>query len=494
MAKAIRRESVGSLVLHRVLDVGLNLLAIVLAYTVKEALAARGYREPTQPLTAGVIAHTFAAVAVIWLGVTSALETYRFKRRLFPEIVNLTAALILTIAFFNTYVYFTRLFVFPRLGMIFYATAGTALLAASRAIKESCRRALHRRGYLVKRAIIIGDGPVAERLARAFQTDHALGMHLVGFIREQGASGSGSPVPGCGDGGPGAVSRPPRPGAAETLGGLDDLERVLDAHDVDEVIIALPGEQHARTMEIAHRCHDRAVRLRVVPDVFEAVLVRATISEIDDIPLIRLRDPVISGPQSVAKRLFDIGVAAFLLVLCSPLFLIVPVLIWLDSRGSVFFVQERAGENGRPFRMYKFRSMVEGAEQQLPALIDLSKLSEPAYKLKDDPRVTRLGRWLRRTSIDELPQLVNVLKGEMSMVGPRPEAIDVVSHYRPWHRKRLAVKPGITGPMQVAGRGELPLDERIRLELMYISQYSLLEDVKYLVKTIPAVCRGRGAY
>jgi len=480
MAKAIRRESVGSLILHRILDVGLNLVAIVLAYTMKEALAARGYREPTQPLTAGVIAHTFAAVAVIWLGVTSALETYRFKRRLFPEIVNLTAALILTIAFFNTYVYFTRLFVFPRLGMIFYAMAGTALLAGSRAIKESCRRALHRRGYLVKRAIIIGDGPVAERLARAFQTDHALGMHLVGFIREQDASGSGSRVPGS--------------EAAQTLGGLVDLERVLDAHDVDEVIIALPGEQHARTMEIARRCHDRAVRLRVVPDVFEAVLVRATISEIDDIPLIGLRDPVISGPQSVAKRLFDIGVAAFLLVLCSPLFLIVPILIWLDSRGGIFFVQERAGENGQPFRMYKFRSMVEGAEEQLPALVDLSKLSEPAYKLKDDPRVTRLGRWLRRTSIDELPQLVNVLKGEMSMVGPRPEAIDVVSHYRPWHRKRLAVKPGITGPMQVAGRGELPLDERIRLELMYISHYSLLEDVKYLLKTIPAVCRGRGAY
>jgi len=480
MAGAIRRESVGSLVLHRVLDVGLNVLAIVLAYAVREALAARGYLEPTQPLTAGVVARTFAAVAVIWLGVTSALETYRFKRRSFPEIVNLTAALILTIAFFNTYVYFTRLFVFPRLGMIFYAMAGTALLAASRAIRESCRRALHRRGHLVRRAVIIGDGPAAERLARAFQTDPALGMHLAGFIRVPDATGCGSRVPG--------------PGSARTLGGPDDLERVLDAHDVDEVIIALPGGQHARTMEIARRCHDRAVRVRIVPDIFEAVLVRATIGEIDGIPLIGLRDPVIRGPQAVAKRLFDIGGAAFLLIVCSPLFLIVPILIRLDSRGRIFFVQERAGENGRPFRMYKFRSMVEGAEEQLPALLDLSRLSEPAYKLKDDPRVTRLGRFLRRTSIDELPQLVNVLKGEMSMVGPRPEAVNVVARYGPSHRRRLAVKPGTTGPMQVSGRGDLPLDERIRLELMYISGYRLLEDVKYLLKTIPAVCRGRGAY
>jgi exopolysaccharide biosynthesis polyprenyl glycosylphosphotransferase len=486
MAKAIRRESVSSLVLHRLLDVALNVLAIVLAYVAKETLAARGYREPTQPLSTGIIAHTFLAVAVVWLGVTSALETYRFKRRLFPEIVNLAAALALTIAFFNTYVYFTRLFVFPRLGMVFYAVAGTALLAASRGIKESCRRALHRRGYLVKRVIIIGDGPVAERLGRAFQTDHALGMHLLGFVRDSAAAEPSTVGAGPAAGDPAAGAR--------VLGGLNDLERILDEHDVDEIIIALPGEQHARTLEIAHRCHDRALRLRVVPDIFEAVLVRATISEIDDIPLIGLRDPVISGPQSVAKRLFDIGVAAFLLILCSPLFLIVPVLIWRDSRGSVFFVQERAGENGQPFRMYKFRSMVEGADEQLPDLIDLTKLNEPAYKLKDDPRVTHLGRWLRRTSIDELPQLVNVLKGDMSMVGPRPEATDVVSHYSPWHRKRLSVKPGITGPMQVAGRGELPLDERIRLELMYISRYSLLEDVKYLLKTIPAVCRGRGAY
>jgi len=138
--------------------------------------------------------------------------------------------------------------------------------------------------------------------------------------------------------------------------------------------------------------------------------------------------------------------------------------------------------------------MVPDAEERLSELVDLDNLPEPAFKIIDDPRVTRVGWWLRRTSLDELPQLINVLKGDMSMVGPRPEQVDVVRHYKLWHRKRLSIKPGLTGPMQVNGRGVLPLDERIKLELMYINQYSILEDLKYLLKTIPAVCRARGAY
>ncbi|MBI4579997.1 MAG: sugar transferase [Planctomycetes bacterium] len=225
-------------------------------------------------------------------------------------------------------------------------------------------------------------------------------------------------------------------------------------------------------------------------------MIRATMTEVDDIPLIGLRDPVITGYRSLVKRGFDVAVGFFCLALASPLFVLVPIAILIDSRGRgpVFFSQERVGENGRHFRMYKFRSMVPDAEARLAELVDLSKLAEPVFKIPDDPRVTRVGRLLRRTSLDELPQLINVLKGDMSMVGPRPEQVDVVKHYKLWHRKRLSIKPGLTGPMQVNGRGVLPLDERIKLELMYINQYSILEDFKYLLKTIPAVCRARGAY
>jgi exopolysaccharide biosynthesis polyprenyl glycosylphosphotransferase len=472
MARRIRRDNLQSLWLHRLMDVGLNWLAVTLAYLVKEGFS---IGIPTEPLTPAVVIHTFAVVALIWLAVASMMELYAYKRRLFNEIVALVTALAVTIAFLNTYVYFARpfeQFIYPRYGMVLYAVFGGALLTVSRAIKHAARRALHRRGIGVRRVAVVGAGSVAQRLAQAFREDEALGYQFLGFITDQ----------------------PAAPARSDQLGNVDQIEDLIRRRRIEEVIVALPGYRHQQILDVAHRCQALDVRLRVVPDLFEVVMIRASLSEIDDIPLIGLRDPVITGYQSVVKRSFDICVALFCLVLASPLFVVIPILIWLDSRGPVFFKQVRVGENGRPFNMYKFRSMVPDAEKRLSELVRIEELSEPAFKIRDDPRVTHIGRWLRRTSLDELPQLFNVLKGEMSMVGPRPEELQVVKHYQLWHRKRLSIKPGITGPMQVSGRGELSLDERIRLELLYISRYCVLEDIKYLLKTIPAVCRARGAY
>jgi len=278
------------------------------------------------------------------------------------------------------------------------------------------------------------------------------------------------------------------------LGGLDRLEQVLTDERIDEVIIALPGREHERVLETAHRCQRHSVLVRVVPDLFDVVMIRATVTEIENIPLIGLRDAAITGYKSWVKRMLDLVVSLFCLLLMSPLFVIIPLLIWMDSRGKVFFVQERAGANGKPFRLFKFRSMVDGADKQLADLVDLDQLEEPVYKIPNDPRVTRIGRFLRRTSLDEIPQFLNVLKGDMSVVGPRPEAVEVVDRYNLWQRKRLNVKPGITGPMQVSGRGDLSLDDRIRLELVYISNYSIFHDIKLLIQTLPAIVRGRGAY
>lgn len=472
MVRKIRRDNVRSRALHRVMDVGLNWSALALAFAAKEAFS---LGIPTAPLTWPVVLQTFVVIAMIWLAVASALELYSYKRTLFAEVVLLITALAVTIAFFNTYAYFSRVFVYPRLLMALYAVIGSALFAGSRAIKHSCQWALHRRGYGVRKALIVGTGPIAQRLANAFRDNHALGYRFLGFVAEDDHA---API-------------------TEQLGTLDDLEEMIRTTGVDEVIVALPGHRHQQILEVAHRCQNENLRLRVVPDLFEVVMIRATLTEIDDIPLIGLRDPVITGYRSLVKRVFDVCVAAFCLVLALPLFVLIPIAILIESRGRgpVLFFQERVGENGRHFQMYKFRSMVPDAEQRLSEILDVRTLAEnPVFKIPDDPRVTPLGRVLRRTSLDELPQLLNVLKGDMSMVGPRPEQVDVVRHYKLWHRKRLSIKPGLTGPMQVSGRGVLPLDERIRLELMYITNYSILEDMKYLLKTIPAVCRARGAY
>lgn len=206
------------------------------------------------------------------------------------------------------------------------------------------------------------------------------------------------------------------------------------------------------------------------------------------------RRPPISGLNQVIKRAMDIVGSLVGLVLAAPLLAVLAVAVKLSSCGPVFFIQERVGENGRPFRMIKLRTMVKGAEEMLPALIDLDSLPSPAFKLCNDPRVTGVGRFLRRTSLDELPQLWNVLRGEMSLVGPRPEETRVVRLYNDWHRQRLAVKPGITGPMQVNGRADLSLDERVRLELDYIQHYSLWKDICILARTLVTVVSGQGAY
>jgi lipopolysaccharide/colanic/teichoic acid biosynthesis glycosyltransferase len=206
------------------------------------------------------------------------------------------------------------------------------------------------------------------------------------------------------------------------------------------------------------------------------------------------RQPPISGLNRMVKRAMDIAGSMAGLTLAAPLLPVLAAAIKLDSPGAVFFVQERAGENGRPFRMVKLRTMVNGAERKLAELVDLESLPSPAFKLHDDPRITRVGRFLRRTSLDELPQLWNVLKGEMSLVGPRPEETQVVRLYDDWHRQRLAVKPGMTGPMQINGRGNLSLDERVRLELNYFQHYSLWKDISILARTAVAVASGRGAY
>jgi lipopolysaccharide/colanic/teichoic acid biosynthesis glycosyltransferase len=204
--------------------------------------------------------------------------------------------------------------------------------------------------------------------------------------------------------------------------------------------------------------------------------------------------PPIAGWQRAVKRLMDVVLGAMTLAVMALPMVGIALLVKLDSPGPIFFRQTRMGQDGRPFRIFKFRTMVDHAEEMLPQLVDLEALSQPAFKLQSDPRVTRAGRFLRRWSLDEVPQLFNVLAGEMSLVGPRPEQIEVVTRYTDDQRRRLAVKPGMTGPMQVSGRGNLPFEERLALELTYIGRYSLRRDLSILLWTIPAVVRGDGAY
>jgi exopolysaccharide biosynthesis polyprenyl glycosylphosphotransferase len=271
-----------------------------------------------------------------------------------------------------------------------------------------------------------------------------------------------------------------------------DLRRLV--RGLDRVIVASERLDPEFIGQLAGVCRDEQAKLNVVSPLRGRAGAVPRLAEVADLPILEYdtRDP--SRSTILIKRGFDLFVATLGLLVLAPLFPLVLAAIKLDSRGPTIFVQLRAGRRAVPFRMYKLRTMTMDAEDELAALISLDALAEPVFKLRPDPRVTRVGRFLRRFSLDELPQLVNVLRGEMSIVGPRPEEIEVVRRYRPEHRFRLDVKPGMTGPMQVYGRGDLTFSERLAVELDYVENPSLGRDLRILLQTIPAALRGRGAY
>ena len=269
----------------------------------------------------------------------------------------------------------------------------------------------------------------------------------------------------------------------------------------------LPEVQHADRLIVASTevdadlvgwlvaaCRAAQVKLSVVSPMRGRALPALRISEVAALPVFEFNTWDRSRSTMLLKRAFDLVVSLIGLVVTAVLFPFIALAIRLESKGPIFFSQVRAGLDGRPFRLFKFRTMQPGAEENLTTVVDLDQLEEPMFKLNSDPRVTKVGRWLRRLSLDELPQFFNVLRGDMSIVGPRPEQVELVERYAPEHLFRLDAKPGITGPMQVHGRGDLTFAERLALELDYVENLSFARDLKIVARTIPTVVRGHGAY
>jgi len=277
---------------------------------------------------------------------------------------------------------------------------------------------------------------------------------------------------------------------------VSELESIMAHHPIDEVLVALPANKYGHLVEaIVRHCEQQGIIVRVRTEMFNLQIAKSYVDELKGVPVVTIR----SGPEDdwrlVAKRLIDILGSAALLLALAPLFAAVALLLRLDSPGPVFFAQERVGLNKRRFRLLKFRTMVDGADKQQSRLEHLNEADGPVFKIKDDPRITPIGKFLRRFSIDELPQLFNVLKGDMSLVGPRPlpvrdvERIDVSAH-----KRRFSIKPGITCLWQVNGRSNIDFEHWVRLDLEYIDKWSLGLDLIILLKTIPAVLKGPGAY
>ena len=359
-----------------------------------------------------------------------------------------------------------------------------ALLLARRIASRSAWRWAWARGMGVDHVLVVGAGESARRLMQAVMNHPGLGYRVVGFVDDEGGSESVGV----------ATERGVVP--IERLGTTAEVAEIVAARRVDEVIIALPGAAQQDALRIIDQCRRTAVGFKVVPDLLQLSLDRVDIGEVAGMPLIGLKDASIRGANYAVKRGADIAIALVVLLAMVAPMLVIAAAIRLDSRGSVLFRQTRIGRNGRPFTLTKFRCMVDDAEAQRESLLaaHIGDGDPRLFKLRDDPRLTRAGRILRRWSLDEAPQFAQVLAGTMSIVGPRPQLPDEVAQYEPWHRQRLLVTPGLTGLWQVNGRSDLSFDEMVRLDLYYAERWSLWLDIKIVLRTIPAVLTGRGAY
>ncbi len=278
------------------------------------------------------------------------------------------------------------------------------------------------------------------------------------------------------------------------IGKIEDLPRLIGENNVELVLIALHGWKYKEVGKLIQELYPLPVRIYLIPDVLELTLRHSEVENFAGVTVIGIREPVIQGFQRVVKRAFDLVAASVAILFGWPVGLIISLAIKLDSQGPALFKTERTGENGRIFTMLKFRTMTVGADKLQEQVTRLDDKGRPVYKIIDDPRITRVGRWLRRWSLDELPQLINVFKGEMSLVGPRPEQVFITEDYATSQWPRLSVPPGLTGWWQVSGRSALPMHLNTEYDLYYVRNYSFLLDLKIIVKTIGAVVWGRGAY
>jgi exopolysaccharide biosynthesis polyprenyl glycosylphosphotransferase len=357
---------------------------------------------------------------------------------------------------------------------IFYGSLAFALLYVSllRYLYERATGAILRAAGYRRRAVLVGTGKHIHDVAHALGGGKRAPIEVVGFV-------SPNPLPGDG------VPR---------LGALDCLQRVIDEQGVDEVIIADPDFPQEHAVELVDQCHRRGVRVRIAPSTMEILIHRAEFVPGQTVPLFELGPPVFEGIDFALKRTFDVVGASILLVLLSPLLAAIVLAVKLSSRGPVLYRSKRPGIGQLPFSCLKFRTMYCYHEHDEATLEQLNEADGALFKIRDDPRLTPIGRLLRRFSLDELPQLVNVLRGEMSLVGPRPLPERDYEMLEDWHRKRYLVLPGITGLWQVSGRSELDFDDLVHLDFIYLERWSLALDLAILLKTVPAVLMQRGAY
>jgi exopolysaccharide biosynthesis polyprenyl glycosylphosphotransferase len=467
---------------HRYLpliDFGLAFVAFFLAYLARYELEIfrpleRGNFSPFAPYL------PYALIFAFWMVLNirgSGLYRVVRGRAYMEEFYSIINAVAMSTVIILALSFFLQPLVFSRLMLVFVAVLSVVLLAGGRVALRMAQARLRRKGIGVQRTLIVGAGDVGQAVLRTMLARKELGYVPVGYLDDNPDRGSTDI------------------GRVRGLGPIDALEEMIKREHVDLVVITLKWSHHDRILKLVQLCQRYRVEARVVPDVFQLHLRQVQVENLDGIPLLGVGGTAtLPGSSRVVKRAIDIGLIMLASPLLIPMFLIISLLIKLEDGATIYYSQWRVGENGRLFRMFKFRSMIPDAERLRESLVKANHLDPRHPKLVDDPRVTRTGRFLRRTSLDELPNLINVIRGHMSLVGPRPPTPDEVALYEPWHMQRLQIMPGITGLWQINGRSDVPFEEMCLLDIYYIENWSIRLDAQILMMTLPRVLLRQGAY
>jgi exopolysaccharide biosynthesis polyprenyl glycosylphosphotransferase len=457
------------------MDVLTSIVILAIAVELRPYLPGR-LLEPDAVLPSPVI---YVVQGLLWHVVFALTAAYQPDRltHVSKNLGSFTSVYMVGVAVFAGLLFFSYRET-SRLLVLYYASANYIAMIGLRYLTAAHIVSRQKSGRAVP-VLIVGTLDNALRVAQDIEEDKTSLLKVVGFCDTR----------------PPLHAQLPKP----FLGLVDRVDEIVRDHAIEMVIIARSDvvSQEVAPLDlqkIIRQLDEIPVRIYVAPDLYSLALVESDIQRFGKIVLIGLREPVIKGPARVRKRVLDIFVCLTVLILGWPLFVIIWLMVKIDSQGPGIIAVRRVGENGKVFRMYKFRSMVNGAEFLQDKVVQQDKKGEKIYKLKDDPRVTRVGKWLRKYSLDELPQVFNVLKGEMSVVGPRPEQPFITELYDHWQWQRVSVPPGVTGWWQISGRADLPMHLNTEYDVYYVRNYSILLDLKILAKTIIAVIKAKGAY
>ena len=463
------------------LDLALTSAAFFAAFFIRDLLLPQiaPDRFPTGLFPLREYLRIYPLVLIIWSILLFTYHSYHSHRTisLVKEALTILRVVLVGNAILATFAYLWPLPFLSRTWFILFAVLSALLLLAEKIMVRVLARYVRSKGLNYRTILIVGTGRRALEIAGLIRNHKYWGYKILGFVSDGHRLSNGW-------------------ASYRVWGNVPDLKKILESpktEPIDEIVFAVTRKKLDEMKQIFLMCEELGIRTRVAMNFFQNRVARLEVEELEGVPFLTFTTTPSNETHLAMKRLLDVCVSMLILALSLPIILFAAIAIRLTSPGSVFFKQERLGLNGRIFTLYKFRTMIEDAHRRREEVSHLNEMNGPVFKSKADPRVTPVGRFLRKFSLDELPQLWNVLKGDMSLVGPRPPIPEEVESYHRWHRRRLSMKPGLTCLWQVSGRNNVDFDRWMELDLQYIDNWSPTLDLKILLRTIPAVLTGKGA-